>query len=470
MDDNLALNAAAQRGAVVPVFVWTPEEEGCWPLGGASKWWLHESVRCLKDGLAGKGATLVLRRGPSLDQLRQLVRETGASAVYWNRRYESAAVERDMRIKQALTNDGLETRSFNASLLWEPWEIETKSGGPYKVFTPFYRACTQATEPKAPIDAPASLVSPNKQPPSVDISSLGLEPKIDLASGIRQAWRPGENGAHVSLRNFVGESVCRYADERDLPARKGTSRLSPHLCFGEISPRRLWKAVRQRQGSAPSVEPYLRQLAWREFAQHLLHHFPQTTDEPLRPEYSRFPWAHDQSALKRWQNGLTGYPIVDAGMRELWATGWMHNRVRMIAASFLVKDLLIPWQEGARWFWDTLVDADLGNNTLGWQWAAGCRADAAPYFRVFNPVTQGKKFDPQGDYVRRWAPELEKLPDEWIHAPWIAPPHALEDAGVRLGRDYPLPIVDHAKARQRALNALQQMRNDASALADRHRP
>ena len=462
LDDNPALAAAAKRGAVAPVYIWAPDEEDGWPLGGASKWWLHHSLERLGAELERLGSKLILRRGDSLAELEKIASECGADAVYWNRRYEPHAVKRDKQIKATLRKQGLEVESFNGFLLWEPWEIETKTAGPYKVFTPYYRACLQSREPETPIEAPTKLPAPRTWPSSNDLNSFELEPRINWASGIAQSWSPGEAGARDALRAFAGESVAGYAHRRDAPSIRGTSRLSPHLCFGEISPRSICAAVRERYGSSDDAEPYLRQLVWREFAQQLLYHFPHTPEEPLRPEYARFPWADNAEALKRWQQGRTGYPIVDAGMRELWTTGWMHNRVRMIVASFLVKDLLIPWQEGARWFWDTLVDADLGNNTLGWQWAAGCGADAAPYFRIFNPVKQGEKFDPNGDYVRRWIPELKDLPNEWIHAPWTAPPLALQEASVRLGDTYPRPIVDHSKARDRALEALQRMREETS--------
>ncbi len=448
---------------MVPVFIWSPEEEADWRPGAASRWWLHQSLAALEKRFEKAGSRLILRRGDSLEQLRQVAAATGADAVYWNRRYEPHAVERDKRIKASLRDDGLEVESFKGFLLWEPWEIETKSGGPYRVFTPYYKACLEAGGIERAVDAPTELIAPAESAASDDLVSFGLEPRVDWAGGIADAWTPGERGAREALEAFLGEPVENYEDRRDAPARSGTSRLSPHLSFGEISPRRLWNACRQQYGQGGKAEPFLRQLAWREFAQQLLYHFPRTPEEPLRPEFARFPWADDVAALERWQQGRTGYPIVDAGMRELWATGWMHNRVRMIAASFLVKDLLIPWQEGARWFWDTLVDADLGNNTLGWQWVAGCGADAAPYFRIFNPAKQGERFDPTGEYVRRWVPELEKAPNEWLHAPWTASPRALEEAGVRLGSEYPEPIVDHGAARKQALHALERMRRETTA-------
>jgi deoxyribodipyrimidine photo-lyase len=312
--------------------------------------------------------------------------------------------------------------------------------------------------PEKPYPAPKRLRAPAEWPASLQISKLGLEPKVDWAGGLRQTWRPGERGASRQMKAFLDRAIETYSTDRDRPDRRGTSRLSPHLHFGEIGVRQIWHAVRRHGAAAdPSEEmhaTYLRQIAWREFSYHLLFHFPDTPRQALRPEFRRFPWRVDRKRLRAWTRGMTGYPLVDAGMRELWHTGWMHNRVRMLAASFLVKHLMIPWQEGAAWFWDTLVDADLANNTMGWQWSAGCGADAAPYFRIFNPVIQGEKFDPDGEYVRRWVPELTRLPNRWIHKPWEAPAELLSKAGVELGKNYPRPIVEHAAARKRALAAL----------------
>ena len=434
LDDNPALAAAAGRGAVVPAFVWAPEEEAPWEPGAASRWWLHQSLEKLSAAFAKAGAPLVIRRGPSLDALRKLVKETGATHVTWNRRYEPAVITRDTGIKKALAADGLEVESFNGALLYEPMHVATKEGKPYQVFSPFWRALLGRDEPAEPIAAPKKLRPAEKQPRGVSIESLGLLPTIDWAGTMRKTWSPGEAGAEKRLERFVERGVADYHRERDRPDHEGTSGLSPHLHFGEISPRRGWHAVRAAAGGKPvakltgGAEAFLRELGWREFASHLLYHFPHTANAPLRADYARFPWAKDPIGLRAWQRGRTGFPIVDAGMRQLWATGWMHNRVRMIVASFLVKDLRISWLDGARWFWETLVDADLAANTLGWQWAAGCGADAAPYFRIFNPTSQAQKFDPGGAYVKRWAGA---------------------DAA-----DYPEPIVDHAEARKLALEAL----------------
>jgi deoxyribodipyrimidine photo-lyase len=459
--DNPALAAAVERGApIVPLFIWAPEEEAKWPPGAASRWWLHQSLVQLDASLRERGSRLIVRRGPTLETLQQLAHEAHATAVFWNQRYEPAAIARDAMLKDALRADGLTIDTFNAALLFEPGAIRTNAGGPFQVFTPFWKACLSASPPGAPLRVPTTRAAPRRWPPSLAIGELALEPKIDWAAGMRAVWQPGERGAAAQLSRFLEEALIHYPVDRDRPDILGGSRLSPHLHFGEISARQVFQAVQARAALDPTpgvcggAEAYLREIGWREFAYHLLVHFPHTTDAALRVAFARFPWKKDSSALRAWQRGSTGYPIVDAGMRELWTTGWMHNRVRMIVASFLVKDLLQPWQAGAEWFWDTLVDADLANNTLGWQWTAGCGADAAPFFRIFNPVTQGHEFDPNGDYVRRWVPELQRLPADVIQQPWNAPAAVLRDAGIRLGLNYPAPIVDHSRARQRALAAL----------------
>lgn len=463
--DNPALQAAvATRRPIIPLYVWGPDEDGKWPPGSASKWWLHQSLRSLQGSLADRGSRLTIRQGRALPTLRQLIEETSATTVYWNRRYEPAIVVRDTAVKNGLKSNGMEVESFNASLLLEPWSVQTRAGKPFQVFTPFWNACLQLPGPPPPRPAPKSLPMASHWPFSLKLEELQLEPRIDWAKGIRAAWQPGEGGAQLQLGRWIKNGLERYAAERDRPDLPGTSRLSPHLHFGEIGPGQVWHAVRDamdgmgKAGSQQAVEAFLREVGWREFAYHLLYHFPSTPDESFREDFSRFPWRDDRPALARWRRGQTGYPIVDAGMRELWATGWMHNRVRMITASFLVKHLLMRWHEGARWFWDTLVDADLANNTLGWQWTAGCGADAAPYFRIFNPVLQGEKFDPAGAYVRRWVPELKGLSDSLIHKPWEASRATLAEAGIQLSVTYPEPMVDHSFARKRALDRFREMR------------
>ncbi len=463
--DNPALSAALERGLpVIPVYIWAPDEEGEWPPGAASRFWLHQSLTALEAELRAAGSRLILRRGPTLATLGELARQTGAQTVFWNRRYEPAIIARDKVVKESLRASGLEAESFNAALLHEPWAIQNKAGKPFQVFTPFWKHCLTLPDPDVPSPAPRKIPAPAKWPDSLVLAALALEPRIPWAGGIRDAWQPGSAGASKQLQRFLDAAFASYSENRNRPDLTGTSRLSPHLHFGEISPRQIWHALRQRAETQgwPVAQwrgsQFLAEVGWREFAHHLLFHFPHTPTEPLRTEFKRFPWRQDAAWLKAWQRGQTGYPLVDAGMRELWVTGWMHNRVRMVVASFLVKDLLLSWQEGARWFWDTLVDADLAQNTLGWQWTAGCGADAAPYFRVFNPNGQGEKFDPRGDYVRRWVPELARLPEEWIHRPSEAPPGVLARAGVELGRNYPAPIVSHGIAREVALEAFAKLK------------
>jgi deoxyribodipyrimidine photo-lyase len=452
--DNPALTAAAATGApVLPVFIL--EDDLPWSGGAASRWWLHHSLDRLAADLQARGLPLILRRGPAAETLPALVRQSRAKTVHWNRRYEPSSAAADSRLTAALAQAGVTVQTHAAALLCEPQALTTGQGGPYQVFTPYSRKFLGAVKVPPPLPSPESAARPASLPGTLDLAELQLLPRVDWAAGLRDAWNPGEGGASALLDRFLAGPLTGYGRQRDLPAIDGTSRLSPHLHWGEISPRQVWHGV-LRRGGGPD-DPFLRQIVWREFAHHLLHHFPHTTDAPLREKFAAFPWDGDPGLLPAWQQGRTGYPLVDAGMRQLWHTGWMHNRVRMVVASFLVKHLLLPWQEGARWFRDTLVDADLASNTFGWQWAAGCGADAAPYFRIFNPTAQGKRYDVQGDYIRRWVPELAKLPARLIHEPWTAPPSVLKHLGLRLGKDYPRPIIEHGFARRRALDSLKRM-------------
>jgi deoxyribodipyrimidine photo-lyase len=455
--DNPALHAAAQsRRAVLPLYIL--DDNTSWPLGGASRWWLHHSLESLGTTLAKLGAPLVLRKGAAAKVLAEIVKESGASAIMWNRCYEPDSVARDKTIKAHFQNSGVSVDSFNGTLLFEPWELKTQAGLPFKVFTPFCRTALRMS-PRAPLPAPKALNGFAGKVASDRLSAWKLLPtKPDWAGGLREMWTPGETGALERLDDFRDERTADYATARDVPGAAGTSRLSPHLAFGEISAHQIWHRV-QRWEPGAGATAFLRQIIWREFCKHLLFHFPQLPEEPLRPEFSAFPWARHKAALTAWQKGRTGYPIVDAGMRELWHTGWMHNRVRMVVASFLVKHLLLPWRAGEDWFWDTLVDAELANNAANWQWVAGCGTDAAPYFRVFNPVLQGEKFDANGTYVRRWVPEIKDLPNSVLHKPWEATDAQLQAAGVVMGKTYPMPIVDHKAARGRALAAFAAMRS-----------
>ena len=448
--DHPALAAAAEGGRqIIPVYI----HDAAGPpraLGGASGWWLDKSLARLADDLTALGSPLILRRGDSATVLRALIAETGATAVYWNRLYDSASIARDAALKSELTGAGLDTRSFNGALLNEPWTISTGAGAPYRVFTAYWRTARAAAGDVGPLPAPKRLVAPAMPPRSERLSEWGLHPARPDWSGGFDDWSPGEAGARARLDAFLGAPARRYGEHRDRPDVEGTSRLSPHLHFGEISPRQIWAATDAAAhiDAAPTgqIEVFQKELGWREFNHHLLFHFPNIATENFNSAFDRFPWRDDPAGLAAWRAGRTGYPIVDAGMRQLWSTGWMHNRVRMIVASFLVKDLMTDWRAGEAWFWDTLIDADVANNAANWQWTAGCGADAAPYFRIFNPTLQGEKFDPSGAYVRRWVPELAALPDADIHQPWRVPcPPAT----------YPAPIVDHAKARNRALEAYQ---------------
>ncbi|MFA6915357.1 MAG: deoxyribodipyrimidine photo-lyase [Parachlamydiales bacterium] len=464
--DHPALyHACEKEHKIVPLFIWSTEEEGAWPDGGASKWWLHYSLLALQEDLDSIGLKLTIRSGKIREVLSDVIKETEATSIFWSRRYEPSIIAHDKMIKSEFSGQGLDVVSYNASLLNEPWTIENKQGKPYQVFTPYWKACLAKGEPSEPLPMPKKGQQGHKLP-SLKVEDLGLLPIMHWDTGLKEAWTPGTRHALKLLDHFISGPILSYKEQRDFPAVEGISRLSPYLHFGEISPRMVWKAVRTKYPHPRSdgINVYLSQLGWREFGHHLLYHFPKTTNFPLREDFALFPWKSDPKVLKAWQKGLTGYPIVDAGMRQLWKTGWMHNRVRMIVGSFLVKDLLITWLEGAKWFWDTLVDADLANNTLGWQWVGGCGADAAPYFRIFNPISQGERFDSDGFYVKTWIPELAKVPSKWIHKPWLAPPDILKNADVELGSDYPWPIVEHDKARVQALAAFSQVRNFAEQL------
>lgn len=458
LEDNPALARSAETARPLVALYILDETSGVRPMGKASRWWLDKSLRSLSEDLRTRlGGSLILRSGQAFEVLKVLIAQTGATDVHWNRLYDAGSITRDRMIKKELAARGVCCRSFNAGLINEPWEVSKADGGDYRVFTPYWRAASLTLDSRPPIARPSSANWFDDGLASEGLESWRLHPSApDWSNGFHD-WRPGETGAQGGLKAFVDGAIAAYADHRDSPALSGTSRLSPHLHFGEIGPRQIFHA----SASAPVIDPatdvgagtYRKELGWREFNHHLLFHHPHIVERNFRSEFDRFPWRDDERAFEAWKHGQTGYPIVDAGMRELWMTGWMHNRVRMIVASFLTKHLLIDWRLGEAWFWDTLVDADIANNVGGWQWVAGSGADAAPYFRIFNPILQGRKYDPSGDYVRRWIPELAGLPDAVIHQPWQAAAVMLGAAGVRLGVDYPLPIVDHALARARALDA-----------------
>jgi deoxyribodipyrimidine photo-lyase len=459
--DNTTLSAAAKTGRpIVCIYILDENQSNPWRNGPASLWWLHHSLTQLSDSLNTLNTKLILRRGSVIDELKNIVQITGAESLYFTRHYEPYNSELENQIHQYFAAQ-IEIKKFRGYLLHEPEEIRTGKDEPYKAFTPFYRNCLKTSTPGSPLRAPKTLSGFQNKIASDRLSDWALLPKKpNWAKGFNEYWTPGEAGAHENLKDFINHAANKYSVLRNRPDVTGTSRLSPHIHFGEISPRQIWVAIKNSQKILENNnEVYLRQLIWRDFAYHLLFHWPDFPDEPFRKEFNRFPWKKESQLLQAWKQGNTGYPIVDAGMRELWKTGWMHNRIRMIAASFLVKDLLIPWQQGEKWFWDTLVDANLANNAVSWQWVTGSGADAAPYFRVFNPVLQGEKFDPLGDYVREWVPELKHIPKKYIHNPWLAPEDILVTAKVTLGIDYPNRIVDHSIARDRVLAAYKRIKN-----------
>jgi deoxyribodipyrimidine photo-lyase len=452
--DNPALAALAGRPALF-VYILDDAAAGAWAHGGAQRWWLHHSLASLAEGLAARGATLHLARGPATRIIPELAAAIGASEVVAGRLYEPWARHRDAAIAEALEAQGGKLSLHTSSLLHEPHRVRTGTGKPYSVYTPFSRALFALGEPPPPLPAPERLNSVAH--PGLALEALELLPRRDWAREFPDHWQPGEAGAAARIQAF--KAITRYDATRNTPGIAGTSGLSPHLRFGEISPRQVWHAARAAGVTGDAT--FLKEILWREFAYHLLWHRQELPEAPLQESFANFPWQPDEKLLRAWQRGMTGYPIVDAGMRQLWRTGWMHNRVRMITASFLVKHLLQPWQAGEAWFWDTLVDGDLASNAASWQWVAGCGADAAPYFRVFAPVLQGEKFDADGAYVRRWVPEIAGLPDKYIHKPWEAPEILLRGANLRLGVDYPRPTMDHAKGRARALAAYAEMRGAA---------
>lgn len=443
--DNPALSQAAQlKAPILPAFIWDPKADGDWPLGGASRWWLHHSLQALKDDLEKKGLKLIFRNGPFLKTLLELADETKASALYFNRRGDPDGLRQENEAREAFNRQSLDVACLEGNFLFHPELVLNQQKKPFKIFTPYYKTCLSLPPPRPSLKRPTRLIAPQHWPRSDPLNSLELKPQKKWADSWGKLWSPGETGAQKALKDFAESKVDDYSTGRELLDGSGVSKLSPHLHFGEVSPRQIWEAV----GNSPGAKAFKRQLIWREFAYSQLHHFPQLPKSPLKPEFERFSWSHSKAFERAWQKGQTGYPIVDAAMRELWATGWMANRLRMIVGSFLVKHLKTDWRIGEAWFWDTLVDADLANNAAGWQWVAGCGIESAPFFRVFNPTLQSKKFDPKGDYIRKWVPELKELSAEEIHEPGLGAKPA----------NYPSPIVNHAAARSAALSAYHSMR------------
>jgi deoxyribodipyrimidine photo-lyase len=462
LDDNHALKAAADTGRpVVALYIREKEKRGTGALGAAQDWWLHHSLQAFAMDLKARGTPLILRSGDGRQVLSDIIEETGADTVYWNRRHDPAGISIDTSIKADLRKRGLAAQSFAGQLLHTPNRLLTGSGGPYKVYTPFWKALERAGEPHLPVEAPKKLAPPATRPISEDIGDWKLLPSNpDWAKSFAERWTPGEASAQERLADFVDGAIDGYKTDRDFPVKPATSLLSPHLALGEISPARIWHATRGLDAPTEDVTHFRKEVAWREFCYHLLFHFPDLPEKNWSETFDAFPWKGSDAHFRQWTKGMTGYPIVDAGMRQLWRHGWMHNRVRMIVASFLIKHLMIDWRRGEAWFRDTLVDADPASNAANWQWVAGSGADASPFFRIFNPILQGEKFDPEGAYVREFVPELEKLDPAFIHKPFAAPAEVLKKAGVTLGESYPKPIVDHATARNRALVAYKALRSD----------
>ena len=455
LSDNPALAAAAGKGPVLPVYILDDDTPGEFAPGAASRWWLHHSLTRLDEALDGR---LIILQGDAEKLIPELAADVDAAGVYWNRGYEPWQIPRDRSIKSTLQDSDYKAKSFGGSLLFEPQSVTKADGTPYRVFTPFYRkGCLEnMPAPREPLEAP-DLEFADAKIDCVTVDELELLPEIEWYDGIAEEWTPGEDGAKERLKTFMSDGIQHYKEGRNRPDEPYVSRLSPHLHFGELSPNQAWYAAGESGASDKDIDHFRSELGWREFSYYLLYHFPDLPRTNFQKKFDRFPWREDEKSLRAWQKGRTGYPIVDAGMRELWQTGYMHNRVRMIVGSFLVKNLLIHWHHGEDWFWDTLVDADLANNSASWQWIAGCGADAAPYFRIFNPVTQSGKFDPDGDYIRRFVPELADVPAKHIHEPWAAPDDVLEAAGVTLDETYPSPIVDLKETRERALAAFKSL-------------
>lgn len=458
-DHRALTQAAAAGGQVLPLYILDDVTPGEFRLGGAARWWLHGSLAVLNGELSRRGGGLCLRKGKTPEVLATLLAEAEVGAIYATRGNEPWERDLDDDVAKLCKARGVGFQTFGGRLMFEP-EAMLSAGKPYRVFTPFWRACLRAPPPSAPLPIPPAMQFAAAR--SETLGDWNLRPaQPDWAQGLRATWIPGEAAALARLKTFVAEGLASYADMRDRLDLNATSRLSPHLSFGELSPNQVWHAASAagaRGKAERASEAFLRELLWREFAAHQLFHFPRLAAEPLKAQFERFPWRDDPAGLAAWKQGQTGYPIVDAAMRELWQTGFMPNRARMIVASFLTKHLLLPWQTGAEWFLDTLVDADLASNAANWQWVAGSGIDAAPYFRIFNPVLQAQKFDPDGEYVRRFLPELADLPAPHMHAPWQAPAAILAAAGVNLGATYPAPIVEHGVARARALGAFATVR------------
>lgn len=456
--DNPGLFEAVQEGAVMPIYILDEQSAGEFQMGGASQWWLYYSLKSLSCSLDN---TLNVYKGRALEVLLDIIKNNDVDSVYWNRCYEPWRIKVDSEIKATLKKHHIHVQTFNGSLLFEPWEIRKPDATPYKVYTPYYRkVCLESNSIRPPIPKPEHLVLKKDTQPTLTIDDLALLPKINWYAQIEKQWIADENTAQEKLAKFLDTNVQYYKESRDYPSKNCTSGLSPYLHFGQITPNQIWKAIQHQElfpANEAGIAHFKKELIWREFSYYWLYYFPALPYQNFQKKFDKFPWKTDNILLKQWQHGQTGYPLVDAGMRELWQTGYMHNRVRMVVASFLVKNLKVHWREGAKWFWDCLLDADLANNSASWQWVAGSGLDAAPYFRIFNPTTQGEKFDPEGEYVRKFVPELAKLPNKYLLKPSEAPEHILRQANVVLGKTYPYPIVDLKESREEALISYNQI-------------
>ena len=457
--DNPGLSKSLKSDKVLPIYILDDTNSNDFAMGAASRWWLHSSLRELNKNLDNK---LSLYKGDPSEILESLSSRFNIKGIFWNRCYEPWRIERDKKIKSKFIEKDIIVETFNSALLWEPWEILKSDNTPYKVFTPYYRkGCLMSEAPRMPLSAPNLNTLLEDKENILRLDDLNLLPRIKWYKEMEKLWEPGEKGAHKKLESFLSDGLAGYKEGRNFPSKKNVSQLSAHMHFGEISPNQVWHRAKLKK-DLPRIEKdldhFLSELGWREFSYNLLFHFPELPRENLQKKFDNFPWIDNEILFDKWKKGLTGYPIVDAGMRELWQTGYMHNRVRMIVGSFLVKNLLLHWHKGEEWFWDCLIDADLASNSASWQWVAGSGADAAPYFRIFNPILQGKRFDPDGLYIKKFIPELEQLPTKYLFSPWESPIEVLSEANIELGSDYPEPIVDLTESRDRALEAFSTIR------------
>ena len=455
LSDNPAFYDATKNSSILPIYILDDKNSKEFSMGKASRFWLHHSLTSLDKSL---DENLSIYQGDPLGIILEIIDRLNIEEIYWNRCYEPWRIKRDTHIKKEIESKGIKVNTLNGSLLWEPWTIKKGDGTPYKVFTPFFRkGCLLSDKPREPFPTPNNADLFHDSDKSLEVNDLALLPSIRWATEMKPFWNIGEDGAHKRLSEFLDSGIINYKNGRNFPAKPFVSKISPHIHFGEISPNQVWYTAKIK-GNNESIDHFLSELGWREFSYAQLYFNPELPKKNLQSKFDQFPWDDNLNNLLAWQKGQTGVPMVDAGMRELWLTGAMHNRVRMVVGSFLVKNLLLHWHHGERWFWDCLVDADLASNSASWQWIAGCGADSAPYFRIFNPVTQGEKFDPDGEYIRKYVPEIKALPNKYLFSPWETPKEELDKAGIVLGQDYPNPVIDLKLSRQNALDAFKSLK------------